>query len=58
LIKGEDVELENEVKTSWRIPKELLKEVKHLSTDMEISVTNLVVQALQDYVSKHKSKKG
>ena len=57
MIKGETVEMEDEVKTSWRIPKQLLKDIKHLSTDMEISVTSLVVQALGEFVSRHKKER-
>lgn len=50
----EGKEMVDEIKTSWRIPKELVKKFKHLATDRETNVTTLVIQAMNEYLSREK----
>jgi predicted DNA binding CopG/RHH family protein len=43
-----------EVKATWRIPDNILVELKHLAIDDRVPVQALVIQALEDYLSKRK----
>lgn len=38
------------IKTTLRIPKDLIKKFKHLATDKETTVTMLVIEAMQAYL--------
>ena len=42
----------DKIKTTWRIPKELVKKFKHLATDRETTVTMLVIEAMKEYLEK------
>jgi hypothetical protein len=44
----------DEIKTTWRIPKELVKKFKHLATDRETNVTMLVIEAMEKYLEIQK----
>ena len=44
----------DKIKTTWRIPKELVKKFKHLATDRETTVTMLVIEAMNEYLEKRK----
>ena len=46
----------NDIKTSWRLPRDLLKQFKHLATDKETNVTALVVQAMEEFLAKNRKK--
>lgn len=46
----------NDIKTSWRLPRDLLKQFKHLATDMDTNVTALVTQAMEEFIAKHRKK--
>ena len=46
------------IKTTFRIPNEIIKELKHLSIDEGKTVTDLLIEALTEYLNKkRKSKK-
>jgi predicted transcriptional regulator len=47
----------DKIKTTWRIPKELIKKFKHLATDRETNVTTLVIEAMKEYLEKEKHKR-
>ena len=38
----------DKIKTTWRIPKDLVKNFKHLAADRETNVTTLVIQAMKE----------
>jgi metal-responsive CopG/Arc/MetJ family transcriptional regulator len=44
------------VKTTFRLPKSLLKEVKHYATDHEVSDTDVFNEALREYLDRRMSK--
>lgn len=44
-------------KTTFRLPKSLLKEVKHYATDSETSDTDIFNEALREYLDRRKGKK-
>ena len=48
------ISLTDEIKTTWRISKDLLKQFKHLATDKETNVTALVTDAMKEYLERHK----
>jgi hypothetical protein len=43
-----------ETKATWRIPDDMLVDLKHLAIDDRTSVNTLAVQAIKDYLSKRK----
>ncbi len=45
---------EEMVKSSFRIPKSLLKEVKHYATDHDMSDTEVFTEALKEYLERKK----
>jgi len=38
-----------------RLAPEMLKELKHLAIDKEVSINSLVVEAIRDLIRKHKN---
>lgn len=44
-------------KTTFRLSKSLLREVKHYATDHDMTDTNVFTEALQEYLSKKAGKK-
>jgi predicted transcriptional regulator len=44
-------------KTTFRMPKELLREVKHFAVDNDMTDTEVFVQALKDWMAKEAKKK-
>lgn len=48
---------EEMTKTTFRMPKELLKEVQHFGIDHDMSDTEIFVQALRDWITKEGKKK-
>ena len=44
----------NQVKATFRIPYDLIRELKHKAVDENISVNALVVKALKDFVNTRK----
>ena len=47
-------EQERVIKTSFRIPKQLMKNVKRFCVESEMSQTDVITQALEEYLKKHK----
>jgi hypothetical protein len=47
---------EEMTKTTFRMPRALLKEVKHYATDHDTNDTVVFVDALKQYLQRHKSK--
>jgi len=43
-------------KTTLRMPKSLLREVKQYALDHEVTNTDVIIEALKEYLSKHKAK--
>jgi len=48
---------EEMTKTTFRMPKPLLKAVKHYATDHEMTDTEIFIQALRDWMAKEAKKK-
>jgi predicted transcriptional regulator len=44
----------DKIKTTLRIPKDLVKNFKHLATDRETNVTTLVIQAMKEYFERNR----
>lgn len=44
-------------KTTFRMPKSMLKAVKHYATDHEMTDTEVFVQALRDWMAKEARRK-
>ena len=42
----------NAVKTSWRLPKPLVKKIKQYALDHETTVTAVLIQSLEEFFSK------
>jgi len=52
------VSLEQEkVKTTWIIPKSLLRQLKHYATDDDLTVAQLVIKICQEYAVRREAKK-
>jgi len=45
------------VKTTLRLPKLLLKQLKQFALDNDRSVTEVAMEAFKEYLDKHKGKK-
>lgn len=45
---------EEKAHLSVRVPKELLKELKHLAIEKEITVTEIVIPLLEEYLRQQK----
>jgi predicted transcriptional regulator len=44
-------------KTTFRLPKSLLREVKHYATDHDKTDTDIFVEALREYLNKRAGKR-
>lgn len=44
-------------KTTLRLPDEILRELKHIAIDDNRTLTDIVVEALKDYLKKRDKKK-
>jgi predicted transcriptional regulator len=49
--------LVDKIKTTWRIPKDLVRKFKHLAVDRETNVTTLVIQAMNEYFERNTNRK-
>jgi hypothetical protein len=47
----------SKIKTSWLLPKELIKEAKQYALDHDTNVTTVIIDALTDFLSKSKKDK-
>ncbi len=54
IMKEEEQEEEGISKTTIRLPDEMLRELKHLAIDDRKTLTELVTEALSDYLKKRK----
>ena len=43
---------EEVVKTTWRMPKSLLKELKQYALDNDMKVTDVAMQAFKEFLTK------
>lgn len=50
-------ELPMDSKTTLRLPDEILRELKHIAIDDNRTLTDIVVEALEDYLKKRDKKK-
>jgi hypothetical protein len=57
LLKDKDKDQEIEiVKTSLKIPNNIIKELKHISIDSDKTLTEIIIEALSDYLKKRGKK--
>jgi predicted transcriptional regulator len=54
LIMKEEEQEEGISKTTIRLPDEMLRELKHLAIDDRKTLTELITEALDDYLKKRK----
>jgi hypothetical protein len=48
---------EGEVKTTWRMPKSLVKQLKQYALDNDTTLTAVVIDACNEFLSSKKKKK-
>jgi hypothetical protein len=53
--KDKDQEIEI-VKTTLKIPNNIIKELKHISIDSDKTLTKIIIEALSDYLKKRGKK--
>ncbi|MGH9980550.1 MAG: hypothetical protein ACRD6U_03230 [Nitrososphaeraceae archaeon] len=46
----------NKIKTSWLLPRDLVKEAKQYALDHDTNVTSVIIDALTDFLSKKNKK--
>jgi hypothetical protein len=46
----------SKIKTSWLLPKDLIKEAKQYALDHDTNVTSVLIDALTDFLNKHNKK--
>jgi hypothetical protein len=57
LLKDKDKDQEIEiVKTTLKIPNNIIKELKHISIDSDKTLTEIIIEALSDYLKKRDKK--
>ena len=44
---------DTEIRTTLRLPKELLKRIKRYALENDTTITNITVKAFEEYLSKH-----
>ena len=47
-------EVDDKIKVTWKIPSDIFRELKHKAIDDNVTVTELAVHALKDYLRKSK----
>jgi hypothetical protein len=47
----------NKIKTTWLLPRDLVKEAKQYALDHDTNVTAVIIDALIDFLSKSKKEK-
>jgi hypothetical protein len=45
-----------EIKTTWRMPKSLIKQLKQYALDNDTTLTAIVIEACNEYLTKRKKK--
>jgi ATP-dependent Clp protease adapter protein ClpS len=48
---------EEEINTTWRIPKSLLKQLKHFANDDDITLAQFITKVLKEYAERREAKK-
>jgi predicted HicB family RNase H-like nuclease len=48
---------EEEEITTWRIPKSLLKQLKHFANDDDITLAQFITKVLKEYAERREAKK-
>jgi hypothetical protein len=46
----------NKIKTTWLLPRDLVKEAKQYALDKDTTVTAIIIHALTDFLSKYSKK--
>ena len=46
----------NKIKTTWLLPRDLVKEAKRYAVENDTSVTAVIIDALTDFLNKKTSK--
>jgi hypothetical protein len=46
-----------EVRTTWRLPKSLIKQLKQYALDHETTMTAIAIEAFQEFLQKKKKEK-
>jgi hypothetical protein len=46
----------NKIKTTWILPRDLVKEAKQFALDNDTTVTAVIIHALTDFLTKYRKK--
>ena len=46
----------NKIKTTWLLPRDLIKEAKHYGLDHDTNLTAVIIDALTDFLKKNTKK--
>jgi NRPS condensation-like uncharacterized protein len=46
----------NKIKTTWLLPRDLVKEAKQYALDKDTTVTAIIIHALTDFLTKYSQK--
>ena len=46
----------SKIKTSWLLPRDLVKEAKQYALDHDTNVTTVLIDALTDFLTRHSKK--
>lgn len=46
----------NKIKTTWLLPRDLVKEAKQYALDKDTTVTAVIIHALTDFLTKYSKK--
>jgi hypothetical protein len=55
-MEANEIEEDDQTKTTMKIPTDLLDDYKHLAIDMKTTVTALIVESMQQYLKEIRKK--